>query len=131
MNYTSNITNNITRHNHNNYEHNVIKKVHKHIKHINNYGTEVNHHSKKSLGKKNCYNFCNDNFNFRKIKNIPLSQQTDITNNIIETNTQTINYIDNNFLNNNKSQLLLLILPQALLKTIYGFLKRLIMEYLA
>ena len=26
MNNTSNITNNITRHNHNNYEHNVIKK---------------------------------------------------------------------------------------------------------
>ena len=26
---TSNITNNITRHNHNNYEHNVIKHVHK------------------------------------------------------------------------------------------------------
>ena len=34
---TSNITNNITRHSHNNYEHNVIKKVHKHLKHINNY----------------------------------------------------------------------------------------------
>ena len=33
---TSTIANNITRHNHNNYEHNVIKKVHKHIKHINN-----------------------------------------------------------------------------------------------
>ena len=31
---TCNITNNITRHNHNNYEHNVIKKVHTHIKHI-------------------------------------------------------------------------------------------------
>ena len=29
--------NNITRHNHNNYEHNVIKKVNKHIKHINSY----------------------------------------------------------------------------------------------
>ena len=27
---TSNIANNITRHNHNNYEHNVIKKVNKH-----------------------------------------------------------------------------------------------------
>ena len=27
---TSNITNNITRRNHNNYEHNVIKHVHKH-----------------------------------------------------------------------------------------------------
>ena len=35
-------TNNITRHNHNNYEHNVIKKVHKHIKHINNYDAEKN-----------------------------------------------------------------------------------------
>ena len=31
---TSKITNNVTRHNHNNYEHNVIKKVNKHIKHI-------------------------------------------------------------------------------------------------
>ena len=33
INSTSIITNNITRHNHNNYEHNVIKNVHKHIKH--------------------------------------------------------------------------------------------------
>ena len=47
INNTSNIANNITRHNHNNYEHNVIKKVHKHIKHINNYDTDRNYHSKK------------------------------------------------------------------------------------
>ena len=52
---TSNIKNNITRHNHNNYEHNLIK-VHKHIKHINNYGTEINYYSKKPLNKKNYYN---------------------------------------------------------------------------
>ena len=71
--HKNNITNNITRHHHNNYEHNVIKKVHKHIKHINNYDTEVNHYSKKSLHKKNYYNFYNDNFNFRKIVNISLS----------------------------------------------------------
>ena len=102
INTTSNITNNITRHNHNNYEHNVIKKVHKHITRINNYDTEINYYSKKSLNKKNYYNFYDDNFNSRKIKNISLSQQTDITNNIIETNNQSINYIDTNYSNNNK-----------------------------
>ena len=41
-------------------------------------------------------------FDFRKIENIPLSQQTDITNIKTETNTQTINYVDNNYLNNGK-----------------------------
>ena len=82
INNTSNITNNITKHNHNNYDHNVIKKVvNTHIKHINN--------------------FYNDTFNFRKIENISLSQQTDIVNNITETNNQTISYIDDNFLNTN------------------------------
>ena len=35
--HISKITNNITKHNHNNYEHNVIKTVYKHIKHINNF----------------------------------------------------------------------------------------------
>ena len=89
---TSNTTNNITRHNHNNYEHNVIKKGNKHIKHINNYDTEVNYYSKKSLNKKNHCNFYNDNSNSREIGNISLSQQTDITNNTSETNTETINY---------------------------------------
>ena len=48
------------------------------------------------------YNCYHDTFNFRKIENISLSQQTYITNNIIETNTQTINYIDNSYLNNDK-----------------------------
>ena len=81
INNTSNITNTITKHNHNNYEHNVIKKVNKHIKHINN--------------------LYNDTFNFRKIENISLSRQTYIVNNITETNNQTISYIDDNFLNNN------------------------------
>ena len=45
--HTINTTNNITRHSHNNYEHNVIKKVHTHIKHINNYGVEINYYSKR------------------------------------------------------------------------------------
>ena len=93
---TSNIANNITRHNHNNYEHNVIKKVHKHIKHINNYDTEINHYYKKPLNKKQYYNFYHDTFNFIKIENIPLTQQTDITNNTTETNNPTITYVGNN-----------------------------------
>ena len=38
----NNTTNNVTRHDRNNYEHNAIKKVHKHIKHVNNYDTEIN-----------------------------------------------------------------------------------------
>ena len=59
-------------------------------------------YSKKSLNKKNHYNFYHDTFNFRKNGIISNSQQTDITNNIIETNTQTINYTDGNYLNNNK-----------------------------
>ena len=84
---TSNTANNITRHNHNNYEHNVIKNVQKHIKHVNSYGIEMNYYSKKSLSKQNYYNFYNDNFNSRKLENISLSQQTYITNDITETNT--------------------------------------------
>ena len=43
--HTSNITNNITRHNHNNYEHNAIN-VHTHTKHICNYDTEINYYTK-------------------------------------------------------------------------------------
>ena len=66
--HTNNIVNNITRHNHNNDEHNVIKNVHKHIKHINNHDAEINYYSKKSLNKKNYYNFYNDNFNFKKMR---------------------------------------------------------------
>ena len=98
INHKSNITINITRHNHNNYEHNVIKKVHKHIKHINNYGAEI----RKGLDKKSYYNFYNNNFNLRKIENTSLSQQTNNTNNITKTNTETINYVDNNYLNNDE-----------------------------
>ena len=93
---TSNITNNSTRHNHNNYEHNVIKQVHKHINHINNYDTQINYYNKKSLSKQQNYNLYHYNFNFRKIGNISLTQQTDITNNITEAGTQTINYVDDN-----------------------------------
>ena len=39
---------------------------------------------------------------FIKIENISLSQQTDTTNNTTETNTETINYVDNDYLNNDK-----------------------------
>ena len=38
---TSSIANNITRHNHNNYEHTVIKQVHEHINNIHNCDTEI------------------------------------------------------------------------------------------
>ena len=72
------------------------------MKHINNYGTGMNNYSKKSLNKTNYYNFYNDNFPFQKHENISLSQQTYITNNTTETNNQTITYVDNNYLNNNK-----------------------------
>ena len=64
--HTNNITNNITTHNHNNYEHNVINKVNKHITHLNNYGTEINYRNKKSLNKKNYHYFYHDSFSFRK-----------------------------------------------------------------
>ena len=100
--HKNNITNNITRHNHNNYEHNVIKRINKHIKHINNYDTGVNDHSKKSFNKKSYYNFYNGDFDFRKIENIIISQQTDITNNITETNNQTITYVGNKHFKSDK-----------------------------
>ena len=99
---TSTITNNITRHSQNNYEHNVIKKVHKHIKHIHNFGTEINYHNQKSLNKEQYYNFYHDNFNFRKVENISLTQQTGITNSITETNNQTITYVGDTYLNHGK-----------------------------
>ena len=41
-------------------------------------------------------------FNFRKTENISLTQQAGITNNITETNHQTITYVDNNHLHNDK-----------------------------
>ena len=66
INNTSNITNNITIHNHNTYEHNVLKQVHEHIKHINNTGTEIHCYNKKSLNKNQYYNLYHDNCNFRK-----------------------------------------------------------------
>ena len=59
---TSNITNNITRHSHNNCEHHVIKNVHKHMKQINSYDTEISYYNKKSLNKKQYYNFYHYNF---------------------------------------------------------------------
>ena len=48
---TSHITNNITRHNHNNYDHNVINQL-LHITHINTYGTEIKYYNDKSFYKK-------------------------------------------------------------------------------
>ena len=101
--HTNNITNNITKHNHNNYEHNVMKTVNNHITHIKKYDTEINHYNTKvDTHIKHINNLYNDTFNFRKIENISLSQQTGILNHITETNNQTINYIDDNFLNNNR-----------------------------
>ena len=76
INNTRNITNNITRHNHINYEHNVIKKLNKHITHINSYDIEISYFNKKPLNTNNGYNFYHANFHFRKIENISLPQQT-------------------------------------------------------
>ena len=52
--------------------------------------------------KKNYHNLYHDTFNFEKNEIISNSPQTDITNNKIDTNTQTTNYFDENYLNNNK-----------------------------
>ena len=67
---------------------------------MNNYDTGIIYDNKKSHNKKQYHNFYHGNLNFRKVENIPLTQQTDITNNITETNTQTINYVGNDYLNN-------------------------------
>ena len=69
---------------------------------MNNCNTEISYYNEKSCNKKNDGNFYNGNFDFRKFEHTSLSQQTDITNNITETDTQTINYIDNNYSNSNK-----------------------------
>ena len=66
--HKQNITNTITRHNHNNCELNAIKKVHKQINHIKKYDTEMNYYRKKSLNKKDYYNFYKDNLDFRKLR---------------------------------------------------------------
>ena len=76
QNIQKNITNDFTRHSHNNDEHNVIKKAHKHITHINNYGTEINYYNKKSCNKKNYYNFYNYNFNLKKRAHKPFTTNT-------------------------------------------------------
>ena len=76
--------------------------MNKHIEHIDNYDIEVKYYNKKPFNKKNYHYFCNDTFNFRKNEIISNSQQTYITRNIIETNTQTTKYIDENYLNNNE-----------------------------
>ena len=99
---TNHTTINITRHNHNNYEHNVIKNINTYIKHIDNYDTDITYYNKKSFNNNNYYNLYHDISNVRKNEHVSLSQQTDITNNIIETTTQTRTYIDDNYLNNNK-----------------------------
>ena len=76
--------------------------MHIHITQISDYDTEINYYNKKSLNKTNYCNFYNDTFNFRKNELICSSQQTDITNSIIDTNTQTTNYIGEHYLHNNK-----------------------------
>ena len=99
--HTNHITISISRHNHSNYEHNVIKKINKHIAHIHNYDTEINYHNNKNNIENYAYYFYHDTFDFRKNEIISSSGQTDITNNVIETNTQTTNYIDENYPTNN------------------------------
>ena len=103
--HTNNIINNTTKHNHNNYENNVIKKVNKHITHINNYATEIKHYNKKvnkHIKHMNNYDIDINYYNKQSItvviitptmvlltlekqKNISLPQQTDTVNNITET----------------------------------------------
>ena len=87
--HTSNITNSITRHKHNNYEHNVIIIVNKHMNHINKYDTEIHYYNNQSFDEHKYDKCYNDALNVRNNEIISNSQQTDITNNIIETNTQT------------------------------------------
>ena len=120
---TSNITNNITRHSHNTYEHNVIKHVHKHIKHIHNHGTEINYFNKKSPNNKQYYNSYHGNFNFRKIGNISLTRQTDITNNITETSNQTITYVDDNYFYIDKIATIVVNPTPSLTENCYGYPK--------
>ena len=69
---------------------------------MRNYDTEINYYNMTSLNEKHYCNIYHDNFNFRKIENILLTQQTDITNNIAETNNQTITYVGDNYWNNDK-----------------------------
>lgn len=67
--HTSNIPNDTTRHNHNNYDHDVIKKLrNKHIEHTNDYDTETNHDNKKPLSKKNYLNLYHYTFNLKEIE---------------------------------------------------------------
>ena len=105
MKHTHNITNNITRHNHNNYEHNVINKVNTHIHHINNYDTDItyyNNNNNKPLNTHSYYNLYHDTFIFRNNDIISNSQHTDIINNITDTSTQTTNYSYENNIDNTK-----------------------------
>ena len=55
--HTHNITNNITRDNHNNYEHNVIKKLIKIRKHVNSYDTDINYLIRSHLIKRSVITF--------------------------------------------------------------------------
>ena len=54
-------------------------------------------------------------------------QQTDITNNVIETSTQTTNCIGETYLNNNKIATVILNSTPSLSEIIYGFLRLAIM----
>ena len=85
------------------YEHNVIKNVNNHIKHIVIYDTEINYYNKKSPNQTKYYKLYHDNFHVGNDEIINNSQQTDIINNTSETNNQTTNYVDENNVNNNNS----------------------------
>ena len=92
--HTSSLTDTITMHNHYKYEHDVITHVHKLITHTNNYDTATNCDNDKPFDTNNYFNFYHDMS--KLITNEPISnyQQTDITTNVIETNTQIKHYID-------------------------------------
>ena len=105
--------------NHNNYEHNVINKVNKHnmfIAMILEYIVIIRNHAIKEN-----HNFYHDTFNFRN-NELSHSQQTDITNNLIETNTQTTNYIEI-CLHNNIIATVIVNPTPPLMTTTCGFLK--------
>ena len=78
------------------------------VNHTNSYDTEINCYNKKSVNKANYCNFYKDTFNFRKYEIISSSQQTEITNNIIETNTQTTHHIAETYSNSNEISIVIL-----------------------
>ena len=62
----------------------------------------------KSLDANNYHNSHNGYLSSRKIETIPQSQQTDITHQTTETNTQIINYANANYLNHDRNATVIL-----------------------